>query len=172
MVGGGSFHLPHDLFRSTLLYRTTFSSPVTICFKNGTSSLCSSRQSHVEIWSRKVLGLFFFFCLTSVESKYQSNLITKLVQMIFLAWSGYFEYVPYLSHGTMLIFLNNVNVSIWLLSTSTGLPNCGTQSSKSTAWNFANHIWHVQSITTHSPYTAKIFFVFQLHFYLSWNNKT
>ena len=114
----------------------------------------------------------FFFCLTSLESKYQSNLITKRVQMIFLAWSGYFEYVPYLSHGTMLIFLNNVNVSIWLLSTSTGLPNCGTQSSKSPAWNFANHFWHVQSITTHSPYTAKIFFVFQLHFYLSWNNKT
>ena len=164
MVGGGSFHLPHGLFHSTLLYRTTFSSPVTICFKNGTFSLCSSRQSHAEIRSRKVFGFVFFFCLTSVESKYQSNLITKLVQMIFLAWSGYFEYVTPLSHGTTLTVLNNVNVSIWLLSTSTGLPNCGTQSSKSPAWNFAKQFWHVQSITRLSPYTAKIFFCISVAF--------
>ena len=32
VVGGGSFHLPHDRFCSTLLYSSHFSSPVTICF--------------------------------------------------------------------------------------------------------------------------------------------
>ena len=35
-VGGGSFHLPHDLFCSALLYSIHFSLPITICLKNGT----------------------------------------------------------------------------------------------------------------------------------------
>ena len=40
--------------------------------------------------------------------------------------------------------LFSVNVSIWLLSTSTGLLDCGALSrEKSPAWNFANHFWHV-----------------------------
>ena len=56
VVGGGSFHLLHDLFHSTLLYSIHFSSPVTICFKNRTFSLRLSRELHVEIWSRR----FFF----------------------------------------------------------------------------------------------------------------
>ena len=42
---------------STLLYSIHFSSPVTICFKNGTFSLCLSRKSHVEIQSRKFSSL-------------------------------------------------------------------------------------------------------------------
>ena len=45
----GSFYLPHFLFCSTLLYSTHFSSPVTICFKNGMFSLCFSRELHMEI---------------------------------------------------------------------------------------------------------------------------
>ena len=42
---------------STILYSIHFSSPATICFKNGTFSLCLSRKSHVEIWSRKFSSL-------------------------------------------------------------------------------------------------------------------
>ena len=68
MVGGGPFRLPHDLFRYALLYSIHFSSPVTICFKNGTFSLRFSRESHVEIRSRRL-----FFRLTYVETKHQSN---------------------------------------------------------------------------------------------------
>ena len=67
MVGGGSFRLPHDPFRSTLLYSIHFSSPVTICFKNRTFSLRFSRELHAEIWSEG------FFRLTYVEPKHQSE---------------------------------------------------------------------------------------------------
>ena len=49
MVDGGSFHLAHYLFHSALLYSVHFSSPVTICFKNGTFLLHFSIEVHVEI---------------------------------------------------------------------------------------------------------------------------
>ena len=51
VVAGGSFQLPHDPFLSTLLYGIHFSSPITVCFKNGTFSLHLSREFHVEIGS-------------------------------------------------------------------------------------------------------------------------
>ena len=53
------------------------------------------------------------------------------------------------------------------------LVNRGTSSSeKSPARNFANHFWHIPSVTALSPYTAQVFFfAFQLRFYLFWNNK-
>ena len=38
-VCGGSFRFAHDPFHSTRFYSIHFSSPVTICFKNGTFSL-------------------------------------------------------------------------------------------------------------------------------------
>ena len=62
--------------------------------------------------------------------------ITKLVQMIFIAWRGYFEYVSYLLRGIDMIVLN---VLIWSLSTSIGISNWASSIEKSTAWNFANH---------------------------------
>ena len=68
MVGGGLFHLPHDLFHFTLSYNIHFSLPITICCKNGTLSLRLSRESHVEIWLRRI-----FFCLIYVERRYQNN---------------------------------------------------------------------------------------------------
>ena len=120
MVCGGSFHLPHDLFRPTLVYNIHFSLPVTICFKNETFSLRFSRESHAEIPSRRFFSLMWN---PNVKSIY----IIKLVQMIFSTWFGYFEYVGYLPCGMMLI---SINVSIWLLSTSTGLPDHGVLSSK------------------------------------------
>ena len=85
-------------------------------------------------------------------------------------WFGYFEDVGCLPHG--IIWLFSINVSVCYLSTSTGLPDCGALSSeKSPAWNFTNHFWHIRSVTAPSPYTAQTIFVFQLYFYLSWNNK-
>ena len=65
VVRGGSFRLPHNLFCSTLLYSIHFSSPVTICFKNGTFSLRLSRES------RQKYGQEGFFCLTYVKPKHQ-----------------------------------------------------------------------------------------------------
>ena len=47
-----------------------------------------------------------FFHLTYVEPNIKAINITKLVQMIFSAWSGYFEYVGYLPHGITLIDLS------------------------------------------------------------------
>ena len=59
-------------------------------------------------------------------------------------------------------WLFSVNVLIWSLSTSTGLPDRGTSSSmNSPEWNLANLFWHVQSVTVPSPYTAHKSF---LHF--------
>ena len=57
-VGDGSFHLPHSLFRSTLLYSIYFLSPITVVFKTKDRmfSLCVSRESHVEIQSRGFLS--------------------------------------------------------------------------------------------------------------------
>ena len=49
--------LTHDIFHSILLYSIHFSSPVTICLKNRTLLLCFSRESHVEIWSRRLFLL-------------------------------------------------------------------------------------------------------------------
>ena len=71
-------------------------------------------------------------------------------------------------------WLLSINVSIWQLSTSTGLPDRGASSSeKSLAWNFANHFWiYPISHSTFSIYSTNLslFFAIQLC-YLSWNNK-
>jgi len=58
-------------------------------------------------------------------------------------------------------WLFSVNVSIWFLSTSTGLPDWGASSSKKPpARNFTSHFWPIQSVTAPSPYTAQISFFF------------
>ena len=99
-----------------------------------------------------------FFRLTMWNPNIKVINITKLVQMIFHTWFGYFEYVSYLLCDITLIVLNYV--SIWSLTTSTGPPDHGASSSeKSAAWNFANHFWHVLSVAAPSPYTAQIFFL-------------
>ena len=84
LVGSGSFYLPHNLFHSTLLCSIHFLSPITICFKSKTFSLCLSRESHIEI-------LPWFFSLTWNPDIKAIN-ITKLVQMTFSAGFGCFEY--------------------------------------------------------------------------------
>ena len=80
----GSFHLPPNLFHSTLLYSIHFSLPITICFKNRTLSFHFSRELHVGKGSR-----FFVFSLMWNPNIEATN-ITKIVQMIFRAWFEYF----------------------------------------------------------------------------------
>ena len=65
VVGGGSIHLPQDLFCSTLLYSIHFSLPITICFKNGMFLLHLSREFHMEIQLR--------FHSTYMEPKHESD---------------------------------------------------------------------------------------------------
>ena len=158
VVGGSFFLLPHDLFHSTLLYIIYFSLPITVCFKNGTFLLHLSRELHVEIRFEKKKVFLLNVCGTQTQ--------TKLVQMIFNASFGYSEYGSYLRHHTARLF--SINVLIWVLSTSTGLPKHGPSSSeKSPAWNFARHFWHVGSVTAPFQYNAQIFFrvsVAFLHF--------
>ena len=89
--------------------------------------------------------------------------ITKLVQIIFNAWFGYFEYVGYLPHGIPLIVLNYCLDLITI--NFKWCTDCGALSSKKfPAWNFTNHFWHIWSVTATSPYSAQIFFFFFLHF--------
>ena len=91
--------------------------------------------------------------------------ITKLVQMIFSAWFGYFEYVGYLPCGIHWLF--SVNVSIWSLSTSTDLSGHGALSSeKSPAWNFVNHLICSVNHSTFSIHRTDLFAV-SAAFYLS-----
>ena len=59
VVVGRSFHLPHDLFRSTLSHSIHFSPLLTICFKNRLFSLRLSRESYAEIRPRSFCVLFF-----------------------------------------------------------------------------------------------------------------
>lgn len=74
-----------------------------------------------------------------------------------LDWSGYFEYVSCLLGGITLLILS---VSVWSLSTSASLTDCGASSSEnSAARNWANRYWHIPSGPVPSPYTALTFFV-------------
>ena len=52
-------------------------------------------------------GQEIFFCLTyAIPQTKVINTIAKLLQMIFNAWFGYFEYTGYLQPGVMLVILN------------------------------------------------------------------
>ena len=81
---------------------STFHQPCTICFKNGTFSLHFSRESRMEIQSRR----FFLLNLRGTQTSKRLINMTKLVQMIFNTCYGYFEYVSYLPRGITLIVLN------------------------------------------------------------------
>ena len=72
VVGGGSFHLPQDLFCSTLLYSIHFSLPITICFKNGMFLLRLSRELYMETQSRSFFSLMLTPNIKAIN-------ITKLV---------------------------------------------------------------------------------------------
>ena len=156
MVGGGSFHVLHSLLHSILVDSILFSSPVTICFKEGMYLLHFSRESHAEIQSSS-------FWFTYVESKHQSNehnqaCANDFKHLIWILW------VCWLSLA-WFEWLFSINVSIWSLSTSTGLLDHGVSSSeKSLAWNFTNHFWPVRPVIAPSPYIAQICFCISVVF--------
>ena len=164
MVGSDLFHLPHNLFSSTLLYSIQFSLPITVCFKSGIFSLCFSREPNGEIWSRMFL-FPIYLCGTQNEQHNQAG-VNYFQHFIWISW------VCQLSPTYVCIDCSQV--FICSLSAAIGLPDLGASSSgKLPTWNFTNHIWHICSVTAPPPYTAQFFFffAFQLHSYLSWNNK-
>ena len=169
MIGYDSFCLPHGLFHSTVLYNTHFSSPITACFKNGTFSLPLSRESYVETWSRR------FFCITYMEPNIKVINIIKLVQMIFNAWFGYFEYMHMAER-----WLFSVNVFIWLLSTPNGPPHHGASSKEISSMK--HHKLLLTCSISYSTFSTLLHksvrwrgrggLEFQLNLYFSWRKCT
>ena len=103
----------------------------------------------------------FFFSSLSWNWNIEVMNISTLVQMIFDTWFGW------------VCWLFSVNVLIWLLSTSTSLPDHGVSPSEITpARNVASCFWHVQSVPAPSLYTAQLFFWVSVAFlpFLKWQN--
>ena len=155
------FTCPTIYFCFTLLYHIPFSPPVTICFKNGMISL----QVENYMWK---YGQEIFFCLTyAIPQTKVIKTIAKLLQMIFNAWFGYFEYTGYLQPGVTLVILNkyldliatNFNCSTW--------PRSIGQQEISSQNLYKPLLTHSISHSTFSIHWTNLFF-FQLHFYLSW----
>ena len=105
LVAGGSFHLTHDLFHSTLLYSIQFSLPVTICFKNR-YFFHLSKESHGICGQESFYRLTHVECIHSRMHTMQSDKQNQAVQMIFNAWFGYLEYMGCIPQGMALIILN------------------------------------------------------------------
>ena len=104
----------------------------------------------------------FFFHLIYGYSKHQSNLHKDDVNNFsMLDWD--ILSMSAISHVVQCL-LFSINVLIWLLPTSIGLPDCGTSSREklhklqTSVWNFTNQFWQIQSITAPFPYTTQIFF--------------
>ena len=114
-LDGDLFYLPSDFFCSTLLYSIHFSPPVTICFKNRTFLLPLSRELHAEMQLR--FFVCFVFCLTSVESKHQSNEYNQAGANDFQCLFGHFEYVGYLLHTIAIFFRLSLFNPVWLFAT-------------------------------------------------------
>ena len=108
-------------------------------------------SSEWKCWVGQKVCWVFFHKIKDVFFIFTNNL------MIWIFWYVWLSSV----------WLFSINVSIWSLSASTVLPDCGASSSeKSLAQNFTNHFWHVQSVTAPSPYTAQIFFCISVAFLL------
>ena len=112
-----------------------------------------SRDSHTEIWSRRFLLLMWNPDIKVIN-------ITKLVQLIFNARFGYFEYISYLLHH-----VNCCSQCLNCIAINFNWSTSGTSSSKkSLVRNFTNPFRHVQSVTGPSPYAAQIFFCISVAF--------
>ena len=166
VVGGGSFRLPHDLFRSTLLYSVHFSLPTTICFKNRTFSLRVSRESPVEIRSIR------FFRLTYVETKHQSDEHNQagtngFQLLIWIFWVCQLSPTCYNTDCSQLMSLFDRYQLQLVYPTVEHHPvrNLQHETSQTTFDMFdqSQHLLHT---------LPKPFFAFQLRFYLSWNKET
>ena len=94
--------------------------------------------------------------------------ITKLVQMIFSAWFGYFEYVGYLPRGMTLIVLNKcldlitINFNWSTQPWSTVQREISSTQTTFEMFDQSQQLLHMRH---------KSFFAFQLRFYLSWKIK-
>ena len=96
--------LLHNHFHSILLYSIHFSSPITISFK---SEIFHYVWVEKHRWKCGQEG----FLLPIWNPNVKAINITKLVQMIFCAWFGYFQHVGYLFCGMMLIVLNLIAIN-------------------------------------------------------------
>ena len=89
--------------------------------------------------------------------------IFKMVHMTSGDWFGYFEYVGYVLHGITLIavdyFFHLITINFnWSTEPWSIVRH------QSPAQNFANHFWHIQSVTAPSQSTTQIFFELQFVF--------
>ena len=145
-----------------------------------------------------MVSVFFFFFPLRWNSNMKVITTAKLVQIPVLHldhyWFGFFFGPPYaafrilnlqgsLDWGILsmsvicrevLHWLFSVNVSIWLLSVSTGLPDHGLLSNEKsparnlqTTFDMFSQSHHLD--TLHNFFF--FFFCFSARFYLSWNNK-
>ena len=97
-----------------------------------------------------------------LDIKHQSNEHNQALQMIFSTWLGYFECVGYLPCGIMSIALNYCLDLTFINFTWFTPPWRITQweiSSTDLQCFFANHFWHVWSVTAPSPYINHFFFL-------------
>ena len=161
MVGGGSFHLPHDLFHSTLLYDINFSSHVTICFKNGMFLLQFSRESHAEIQSRSVF--FLNLCGTQTSKGLHNQTGAKDFQcLIWVFW------VCRLSPTWHNVDCSQLMSQFDCYQLQMVIAPWGALSSKkSPAQNFANHFWQGWCLISHSSFSihcTNLFFFFEVVF--------
>ena len=164
MVGGDVFRLPHDLSHSTLLYSIHFSSPVTLCFKKGTFTLRFSRYSR---WKYGQDG--FFFRLTYVEPKHQSDQHNQagandFQRLIWIFWICCLSPAKYnVDHSQCLdLIAINFNWSTRPWSIVQGEISSMKLGNAFDMFNQSQHLLHTLN---------KSFFMFRLHFYLSWNTK-
>ena len=124
----------------------------------------------VENHMREYCQGFFHLILWNLNIKAIN--ITKLVQMIFKAWLGSFEYVGYLLRGIMLIVLDwCLNLIAINFNWSTSLWSIVQREISSTKLR-KPLLTCLISHSTFSMNWTNLFCVFQLRFYLSWNNKT
>ena len=165
VVGGGSFRLPHDLFHSTLLYSIHFSSPVTICFKNGMFHYVSVEN---RMWKYGQEG---FLRLTYVEPKHQSNSHNQ---------AGANDFQPLI--WIFWVFqLSPMWYNVGCCQLMSRFDRCQRQLVYPTVEHRpARNLQHETSQTTFDTFDQsrhllctlhKPFYAFQLRFYLSWNNK-
>ena len=158
MVGGGSFHLPHNLFHSTLLSSIHFSLPIPICLKNGIFSLhCNRELSHVEIWSR-----FFHLCGTYTSKWWTLPGWCRWFCLIWMFWVCLPSPIWCNGDHSQCLYLIaiNFNWSTWLWSIIQWNLQHKTSQTTFDVFNQSQHLLY----SLHKP-----FFAFQLHFCLSWN---
>ena len=104
MVGGGSFHFSTTTFIPHYRTVSTFHLPLQLVLK-------VKHFHYVGIEKHRWKCGQEFFLLLIWNPNIKAINISKLVQMIFSAWFGYFQYVGYLLCGMVLIVLNLIAIN-------------------------------------------------------------